>query len=45
MLHQRNILKIYYFFAAIGILALSGIICSGIAGFLIVIVLSLPTIF
>lgn len=45
MVHQRNILRIYYFFAAIGILALSGIIGSGIAAFLIVIVLSLPTIF
>jgi predicted lipid-binding transport protein (Tim44 family) len=45
MLHQRNILKIYYFFAAIGILALSGVIGSGIAAFLIVIILSLPIIF
>ena len=45
MFHQRNILRVYYFFAALAILAVGGMIGSIIVGFLAVMVVSIPVVF
>ena len=45
MIHQRNILRIYYFVAAIAILVLGGVVGSVIVSFLIMVIASIPVIF
>ncbi len=45
MFHQRVVLRIYYFIAALIILVVSGVVGSVIVSLLIVAVLSIPVIF